>query len=78
MTTKLCELNSFHSNTKRKKETRSDEQNSANVSRVWSIGSIEKKNGSMSVRRNAICRMCLVSVGTVFATYADFSQPELV
>ena len=80
MTTKLCELNSFHSQKERKKETRSDQQNglpqslkvvqiclACRASEVW-------KNGSMSIVRSAICR----SGGTGFATYANFGQSEPV
>ena len=48
------------------------------MSCVRSAGSIEKKNGSMSVLESAICRSRILGGGTGFVTYANFGQPELV
>ena len=64
VTTKLCGMNSFYSNTKRKEERSkcgwakwptSKFKTMVNVSCVWSAGSTEK-NGSMSVLGGAISR----------------------
>ena len=84
VTTKLSELNSFHSHKERKKET-SDEQNglpqslkmarmclACRAPEIW-------KNGSVNVVGSAICKVTrLVSGGTEFATSANFGQPEPV
>ena len=69
VTTKLCRLNSFHSNTKRKKEARSDKRNSLPQSskRAWmclacGVPEVYKKPGSMCISGSAICRSCVSSL----------------
>ena len=75
MTTKLGELNSFHSHKERKKETRAKwstsklENGACRAPEVW-------KNGSLSVVGSAICRSRVSYGGMGFATYANFGQPE--
>ena len=70
VTTKLCGMNSFHSNIKRKKERskkwrakwhNSKFKTSANMSCVWSARSI-KRNGCMSVLGSAIGRSRVLSL----------------
>ena len=74
MTMKLCELNSFHSNTERKKQEGTNKMAYFEVKK-WCecILHVEyrkyRKNGSVSIVVSAICRPCISS-------YANFGQPR--